>query len=717
MTTIWTFALAFWMFWFPQLVVRVPGPGGAVASGGGSTPGFVSETSKNSTLSTYNGSGTALGTNPTGQTACPAYSFCIPFAEGALSGNLGIVGYTYANSTAVTPTASDDKSDSWTCVNGSKDSGTGIWAGACDFPNLTAGAHKVTITFGTTTVTNVQAKASMAYNVAASSPLDVSGSAAGASSATANAVTISPTVANDYIWLLVCRTGTPAVTGTPAFAPGSGFTLGTEEDRDGCASEWEVDSGTGSLTPSMTMANASTYTEIVLAFKASSGTQGSAPSGVYLAHLRSYSTPASSSVTSWPLQFTSSGNLLVAYATCGGAPMEFTAMADSGNAWKQAGTINVAGASTEFYVQNAAADANGSLTMTTTGTGDCNWFLEDYSGFPSIAYTNRLAGVISGPAAGSPLTFTSTWLPWSTAGLTVVNGSLSYNTALTMAAPSGAYFDGASFGGMALDGPEPIDQNNPQDHYYFNGTGNQTVSQNLSSSSEAVGQLAYDLLNFLSPSGIGVINSVACVGTSSATLTCTVPATSGSLLVVAPSNFNSTARTVSKVCLDGTTCAAGNSFTQFSGAAAAGSSSVPATDIWYLANPNTGKTTVTITFSASASNTEVTYWELVKGTGTSWATDGTTPVHLGSVSSSTASGGSVTTTGSADFCAATFGVSGTVSAAPLSGNEFIYPNAGASGYSDGAGASVSLLTTSATAHQPKIGVNSGTFNSSTGCFK
>jgi len=30
MTSIWAFALAFWMFWFPQLVVRVPGPGGAV---------------------------------------------------------------------------------------------------------------------------------------------------------------------------------------------------------------------------------------------------------------------------------------------------------------------------------------------------------------------------------------------------------------------------------------------------------------------------------------------------------------------------------------------------------------------------------------------------------------------------------------------------------------------------------------------------------------
>ena len=41
MNSIWAFALAFWMFWFPQTVVRVPGPGGAVPSGGGVTPAFV----------------------------------------------------------------------------------------------------------------------------------------------------------------------------------------------------------------------------------------------------------------------------------------------------------------------------------------------------------------------------------------------------------------------------------------------------------------------------------------------------------------------------------------------------------------------------------------------------------------------------------------------------------------------------------------------------
>ena len=37
MTTIWAFTLAFWMFWYPQVLVRVPGPGGAVPSSGSVT--------------------------------------------------------------------------------------------------------------------------------------------------------------------------------------------------------------------------------------------------------------------------------------------------------------------------------------------------------------------------------------------------------------------------------------------------------------------------------------------------------------------------------------------------------------------------------------------------------------------------------------------------------------------------------------------------------
>src|ERR1700689_151633 len=79
------------------------------------TPGFVSETGKNSTL-TY-----ALGVNPNGQDECANYSYCLPYTEAALSGNLGIIPFAYANVTSVSATTTDDKGDSYTCLTGSED--------------------------------------------------------------------------------------------------------------------------------------------------------------------------------------------------------------------------------------------------------------------------------------------------------------------------------------------------------------------------------------------------------------------------------------------------------------------------------------------------------------------------------------------------------------------------------------------------------------------
>lgn len=117
------------------------GVGAAPGSGVTATPGFVNEYSSNSTQTN------ALGTVSSG--ICSSNSYCAAYAEPALSGNLGIVTFTYDNgstSTATTATATDDKSDSYTCVSGSVDSGSGIWNGACYSPNLTAGAHVVTVT-------------------------------------------------------------------------------------------------------------------------------------------------------------------------------------------------------------------------------------------------------------------------------------------------------------------------------------------------------------------------------------------------------------------------------------------------------------------------------------------------------------------------------------------------------------------------------------------
>ena len=107
------------------------------------------------------------------QTACPNYSYCVPFAGKTLSGNLAILPYTYAYSAAVRTTAADAGADSFTCFDGSVDSTTTIplstnyhpHNGLCYASNTAANSVRGIITFGTTPVTNVAADASQWYNI------------------------------------------------------------------------------------------------------------------------------------------------------------------------------------------------------------------------------------------------------------------------------------------------------------------------------------------------------------------------------------------------------------------------------------------------------------------------------------------------------------------------------------------------------------------------
>jgi hypothetical protein len=670
------------------------------------TPGFVSEASNNSILTN------AVGAKA--NSTCSTDAYCEWYVENALSGNLGIVPFQYSSSPSSTPSASDDKSDSYTCAAASSADSSKL-IDVCYAPNLTSGARGVTISFGAA-VTQVAAKAAMFYNIATSSPLDASSSAVGSSSTTVNAVSVTTHYANDLIYVYVCRTGTPL--STSVFVAGSGFTLGTTDYHDGCASEWEVDTGTGSITPTMTLGGASTYIEYVLAFKAASA--GTAPSGWYADRMMAWSSPTGQTATSWPFQFPSSGNLLVEENNCAGTgPMEPSGITDSVNTWVSAGPLNtlgtnLAGYSKEFYVLNATADSTGSATVTTSGTGDCQFNFYDFTGAPAAPIVTRgtYGGYVS--AANSTTPVTTTFLPNSTANsLVMLAGGLASNTAISITSPSGCYFDAATSGGESLSGPWPLWENNPWGHCYFSSFGPQTWTIGLTEA-YATGDWEADLLSFSATGGTEILHSTSAVGTSSATLAITIPSTtSGNLLVAAIGSYNSTARTVSKVCLDGTTCATANKFTQAASAAANDAGS--ATDIWYLLSAPSGKTTMTITYSASAANTEAMYYEVQNPSGGSWALDtGAANNTTGTVSGGLATGAAITTTGRTDFMAAIVGVSTSVSANPEIGNEFT--NSGVI-FANTSDAATSLLTTSAAAHTPVWSDASGTFATSTAAFK
>lgn len=705
--------------WFFQ--VRVPGPGGAYPSLA-ATPGVVNEAGKNSTQAIYNGNSTALGTNPSGQTACPAYSICVPPPEATLANNLLILPFAYKNATAVTVTGGDSNgTNTWTCANGSQDSGTSEWIGLC-YASGTSSVTNAHATLGTTAVTNVEAKLAQAYNIVTSGALDGSiVSCAGASSATANCGTITTNFANDLIYEMVCRVGTPAVA---SFSVSTGWTGGTADIPDvlpDCMSQWTVAATPGSNNPAIVMATASTYLEVLAAFKPAFA--GTAPTGLYSDHEMSWSNNQGSSGTSWPFQFFSSGDLLTLRVSCGGGMHGSTTVpTDSTNTWTYAGTnsLNAPKYESEYYAQGAVADNTGLINVTTTGTGDCVFMFQSWKNAPNPAFLGNGWSDYQASATASSLTLTTTYLPWATKYLSVVGASQDTSTQIGVSAPASGCLatDAGSYGGMPVNGPEPMDENNPFFHCQESTTGNQTVTY-TNTASTANGVVG-DILSFLAPGGIGIVNYTTCSGTATP-LTCTIPApTAGDLIVVGVMAYNITPRTISAVCIGGnTTCSTGTQLTSIgTNGTTAGTSNEGLTSFSYtLSAPSGGPTSLNVIASNSVTGIEAVYWELARTSG-SWAQCSTAAnkVSNGTVASGTATGGAITPTAAQSFLAGLMTISSSTTANPAAGNAFIY-TAGSVTFPTSGDSANALLTTATTSQNPAWSTNAGTFNSSTACFQ
>jgi hypothetical protein len=486
-------------------------PGTAV-----SVVGFVSESSLNNTQFIYVNS-TALGVNPSGQTACPNYSYCVPFAGKTLSGNLAILPYTYAYSAAVTTTAADGGGDSFTCVDGAVDSTTTIGSnyhphnGLCYAANSAANSVRGVVTFGTTPVTNVAADASQWYNVATSGPVDVSGSAAGISSTTANAVSVTTTTNGDLIYVHICRTGTPSTT---SFTAGAGFTLLTTDIQDGCATEYQIQATAGAITPTLMMATASTYVEQVFAFKAAASPgAGTAPSGTYMERMMSWSMPQNQSAANWTFQLPSAGNLLFQGMSCGNLTPSSSVPTDSVNTWSLAGINNTSNPPVingEYYAQNASPNYTGSspgmITDHFTGTGDCTVKFYSFAGAPASPFTQWSQYGFS--TSTSPAMVTNTWNPGANPSLWIFTGGQTNNTGTGVTTPaSGCQWTGGSFGGMNINGPEPIDENNMWAVCYEATTGNQTFAYSFAGTNSN-GQAA-DLAAFKTEASAPIVATTA----------------------------------------------------------------------------------------------------------------------------------------------------------------------------------------------------------------
>lgn len=631
---------------------------------------------------------------------CATRTMCIPFTGTPPAGATGILSYQSSDTPASTETVTDDQSNTWTCGTPTDQATDAKKINICTTPNLAANTNQVKLLFSGAT-TNVSVRLHWFYNTATSSITDGTSGNTGTCGSVANDCTagsFTPTIANDFIYTLMCRTQTPAAT---SFTEGSAqanttHELITTDKRDGCADQWGVQTVAGAINPQMTTTGTSTrYAAKSIAIK--SGAGGSAPTGMYVRKIQSWSTPTAQSGTTWPMQFTSKGNLLFDSISCGGSVMVPSTVTDSVNGtWNLTGGANTQGPQSTGmpFIGGAIANTTGLITQNTTGTGDCTFTLYDVMGAAaSSPFTGRQINF--GAETSGALTTLRIFnlLPGHTSGMTFFTGQFENNTAVSFNSPA-AKFNAVFYGGEAIDGPNPMYQNGPWG--YFTNTSNALSTWTLAFADNSIrNNWVMEADSFMSASGstsqYAQIVSRVPIGTltgASATLAITVPAiTAGDLLVVAVGNNSS--RNITSVCTDGGTCAGGNAFTQATaGTGALCSVGTARGDIWYLLSaPAGGSTTITVTYAVgTAVNREAMFVEVRRPSG-SWAIDTAAHVNSGTGSGLTLTGATMTTSGSTGFGLAYVSVGNTIpqGGVPAVGNEFM------------AGGSIFTTTTNAAA--------------------
>ena len=99
-----------------------------------------------------------------------------------------------------------------------------------------------------------------------------------------------------------------------------------------------------SVTPTMTMGSASTYLVIAAAFKASTGSAGTAPTPPYLKRFSSWSSASAISTSTAKFQFPNEANDGLVITEAGATNYAMNSVTDSGsNTWSQAGQCNSGG--------------------------------------------------------------------------------------------------------------------------------------------------------------------------------------------------------------------------------------------------------------------------------------------------------------------------------------------------------------------------------------
>src|SRR5215471_9053297 len=264
------------------------------------------------------------------------------FPQVTLSGNAVILGVRY-NSAGTITSVSDDAGNTWTA-------GPQVTASASPY-GTTIRTYYVTNALpltrvdvaisGLTTATSAITQATLSewYNVALSGAIDGTGTSA--SSRTTSAV--STTGTNDLVWHWAVDVSdfqydNGIMFNGTSITAGSGFTLQSADLQTGRGVQYQVKSTAGSITPTSSASGSSTWASVAFALK-SAATGTAPPASMRIVHVQHGMVAWPDHTTPLPLQFPSSGNLLVGLWTSGGGLI--SRITDSaGNTWASAASTS-----------------------------------------------------------------------------------------------------------------------------------------------------------------------------------------------------------------------------------------------------------------------------------------------------------------------------------------------------------------------------------------
>jgi hypothetical protein len=402
------------------------------------------------------------------QRSTPDY-YC-PLPEPAQSGNSIIVGVVAG--TGATFSLSDDKSNPYTLINSVTDSGNNIYVAVYRASNVTAGTRLIDL-HRTSATGETAMSLSEYYNVGA---VDASSCHINSSSTTITAGSITPAVSGDLLWQF--STNGAGGGGLPNSV--SSFTKGSQPNitwqllgtdiYDGDATQAGVYSSTSAINPTLTSGTAEPFDSCVVALKATSS--GNAPKSPFrILHMLHQQMP-NSAANPFPIQFPTSGNLVVASYISGGSLIS-SATSSPSNTWSSTGTaaggLGITAASQIYYAANASTSNAMTISFRRdSNTSDATYMMYDITGAATSPFDSDSGGQ-TGNQTSEVRSFTTCsgcLTPSAANELIVANQGQNWCTSTASTAPSGSLFDAATDTGNSVNGPQSVDQNNGWLHYY-----------------------------------------------------------------------------------------------------------------------------------------------------------------------------------------------------------------------------------------------------------